>query len=226
MKEKIQEWNNYIKQIDLNQGFRIEIDFKIPRAGNDILMFDSVIAWYSLRHVIREDIYNLNDYIPIEIPVLKWDNKDEFYFITGIMDNPSLISFWVKRYEKKFLETVKDKIVRTNQGKFKNYKQPLLYSEIQKATIKGIGNIEVLKKILPKKAWLGKKTASGWGQCELELIEDNSITIDNILIDNKKLVRNIPISYPGIQSDIIGKYPIRFPYYGIYSNEVDCYLCY
>jgi hypothetical protein len=186
-------------------------------------MFDSVIAWYSLRYTIKEDVYNINDYIPIEIPVLKWGKEDEFYFITGIMDYPSLTTFWVKRYEKRFLEAVKDKTVRTNQGKFKNYKQPLLYSEIQKATIKGIENIEILEKILPQKAWLGKKTSSGWGQCELELIEDNSITIDNILVDNKKLVRNIPISYPGIQSGIIGKYPVRFPYYGIHSKKVDCF---
>lgn len=225
IKEKITEWNHKMSELPKKDRFKIMIEFQTPRAGNDIMMFDSVISYFTMKHVLGVEFHNLGrEWIHIEIPVEKWNGPDPFYFITGIMDQPDIPTYWVKRYEKRELQIVKDKLVRTNTGKFRNYMQPLLTCTKKDYIIDGIGNYKLLETIIPKKTFLGKKTGSGYGQCiiTVELIEGGR---GDFLIRKGVLQRPLPCSYiPGdLQKAIFNEKPVKYPYYGEASNKCKIY---
>jgi hypothetical protein len=228
IKEKIAEWNQKMTEIKKENHFQIHINFQTPRAGNDIMMFDSVLSYFAMKYLLGVDFHNLGkEWIHVEIPVKKWDGSDPFYFITGIMDQPDIPTYWIKRYEKRYLQSVGDKLVRTNMGKFRNYMQPLLTSTKEHYVIDGIGNYELIKEILPEKTFLGKKTGSGYGQCivEVKLIKSKAYPSDLISCPGYALKRHLPCSYftGPIAKPIIGMRPVKYPYYGKMSQKCKVY---
>ncbi len=217
----LSEWNSKCKRAKC-ESFKIYVNFIVGRAGNDILPFDSVISYFAMRYLLGKEIYNLHskDWIEIEIPVKK---EGPFYHIGSILEIPNIASFWVKRFEKRYLNSVDSNIVRTGTGKFKNYLQPIMYSTKKNYTVFGAGDIGMLKEIIPERWFLGKKTASGYGECMLSVSESNNA---DVLFQDGILQKHIPVEYLkhlNPKKATIRMLPCAYPYYGPHAKRYNCF---
>lgn len=229
---KVENWNNLTRKSALNENFIIHLEFKTGRSGNDILAFDSVIAHYTMLYVLQSDYFNLSydhdELVPITIPLFKVQFKDTFFYMCSyLFDLPEKSTYWTKRFEKRLLNSVNAKRVSVQQGDFKSYLMPTLYSDRKHYKIFGEGNIELLKKIIPNPAHIGKKHSVGWGECTWEIEKQNGNS-SFALMRYDKLMRPLPVDYckqkgwfP--ENDFIEMRPICPPYYGINSKPVNSY---
>jgi hypothetical protein len=231
--EKVNRWSDKIDGSNF-EPLKIKLNFKTGRMGNSFLFFDSIISHRVMENVLANDFYNLSadhdERIHIDIPVKKlwWSvpsnkypdgYKDYFYACGGIFDIPNNVQFFTKRFDESSLHLIKEKKVKSNAGTFKDYKMPALYSGNKIYEIDVIGDYELICDLFIPHGFcfIGKKTAIGWGECEI-IIERST---------NFELNRPIPIEYAkqnNIARENIIYSAYKPPYYGRYSKEVDCYI--
>jgi len=238
IKEKANKFNLILKNRlpKYYSPFEIELNFIVGRNGNSFIFFDAILMHFAFYHVLEKEYFNLSvDFderlyigIPIQKKYFYFENgyREYFYLSGGIFDIPNKICFSTKRTEEPILNIVKERRVRINSGNFKNFKKPILYSTNKKYKIKGIGDIEMIEKILYNNLNIGKKTSIGFGECKFKIKQINKLE----LFDNatKHYIRPLPCEYirqkhlPPIGNKIIN--PIRPPYFGINSKEYECFL--
>lgn len=238
--EKIREKANTFNDIIYDrfnkhyaEPFEIEIEFKVGRSGNSYLFFDSVISHFTFLYVLGVDFFNISadhdERFYINIPIQKKHytdangEKDYFYLCGGIWDMPEKINFIVKKTDNPVIQIIKEKRIRINAGVLKNYKLPILYSNNKKYKITGIGDIEMIEKIMPKEINIGKKASIGYGECTWKIKSKNKF----LLYDNNSqhYIRPVPIEYLkqkklSIMHTIQSIY--RPPYYGVYAKYTEC----
>lgn len=235
-KDIANNFNEFIfSRIKYNEPFEIEIKFKTGRSGNSFIFFDSIISHFIFQYVLKDLFFDLSsdfdERLHIDIPIAKkyyWDHnnsREYFYLCGGIFDDMSKINMFVKRTDNPVIPIIKEKRVRVNAGTLKNYKMPIQYNTNENYIIRGIGDIEMIEKVLPKNLNIGKKTAIGFGECEFKIRLVNKLELfDN---ETKTYIRPIPIEY--IQQK---KLPIfntiqsayRPPYYGVNAKYTECVL--
>lgn len=173
VKQKIQQWNDSANE-GILEPFRIDIYFKIGRAGNDAIAFDAILSHAVFYHVLEDDAFNLSaDYdenIKLRLPLAKVNWLDTWFYNCGwIPGVPDKVTRWTKRFEKSLLQSVDSKRVSIRQGEFKSYHMPLLYDDRKHYIIRGVGVVDKIQMLLKDFNWIGKKTAAGFGQCEMEI---------------------------------------------------------
>jgi hypothetical protein len=224
---------NLKERLKYNEPFEIELKFKCGRSGNSFLFFDAVVAHFTFLYCLKEKFFDLSaDFderlyidIPIEKKYYSYENgyREYFYLCGGIFNIPQKVNYFVKRTDNPVINIIKENRVRTNAGTLKNYKMPILYDDKKTYRIKGIGDIEMLERILPENLNIGKKTVVGFGECKIKIKAINKLE----LFDNKTktYIRPIPIEYlkqkhlpilNTIQS------VFRPPYYGINAKYEEC----
>ena len=125
------------------------------------------------------------------------------------------------------LNTVDSKRISVQQGQYKSYKMPILYSDQKKYVIWCKGNYELIQKVLPNPLHVGKKHAVGFGECtyEIEMQRNNK---SNALMCKGYLQRPLPVNFckernwkPVIEH--IEQRPISPPYFGQDCKYEKCY---
>ena len=232
VRQKVDAWNALVESSDVKQHFKITLDFKMGRAGNDVLAFDAVIAHYTMLHVLRADYFDLSldhdELVPIKLPIHKLQHGDDYFYLCSYLnDLPNKTTFWVKRFEKQMLNAVDTKRVSTRQGPFKSYKMPILYSDRIKYVIWCTGNFDLVKQILPNPLHVGKKHAIGFGECSYK-IEMQRMQKTNSLLCKGYLQRPLPVSFCEERSwkpenGIIENRPISPPYFGAKAKSIMCF---
>jgi hypothetical protein len=227
----VNKWNSSIQEKKF-EPLKIKLNFKTGRMGSSFLFFDSIISHRVMESVLGSAFFNFSadhdDRIHIDIPVKKlwWSvpsnkypdgYKDYFYACGGIFDIPNKVQFFTKRFDESSLHLIKEKKVKSNAGTFKDYKMPALYSGNKTYEIDIIGDYAMLSDLFVPLGFvfIGKKTAIGWGECEVTVEKTN----------NFQLKRPIPIEYAkqnNITRDNIIYSAYKPPYYGRYSKEVEC----
>jgi hypothetical protein len=242
-KDLANNFNFFIKERrKYNEPFEVELIFDVGRLGNSFLFFDSIVSHYVFFYVLKKKFFNISvdydDRLHIDIPIEKkffdseicnheyYGKREYFYLCGGIFDIPDKVSFVTKKTEHPIIPIIKNKKIRVNAGTFKNYKFPVLYSVKKKYIIRGVGDIELLEKVLPKKMNIGKKTSIGYGQYTLKIKKIDKLKLfDN---ETRHYIRPIPIEYlkqknmNWISEKIYN--PIRPPYYGKNCKYYECYL--
>lgn len=233
-KDIANEFNTRLKErLKYNESFEIEIDFKVGRSGNSFLFFDAVISHYTFLYVLKEKFFDISvdfdERLYIDIPVEKkyynYENgyREYFYLCGGLFNMPQKFNMFVKRTESPVIPVIKEKRIRTDSGVLKNYKMAILYDDRKNYKIKGIGDIEMLERILPGKLNIGKKAVIGYGECELKIKAINKLELfDN---ETKTYIRPIPIEYLKQKHlPIINTIQSVFrpPYYGVNAKYEEC----
>jgi CRISPR type IV-associated protein Csf3 len=163
-------------------------------------------------------------YLSIPIKKLFFGNMkdDYFYACGGFFDLPDKVNFFCKRTDNPVIPIIKDKRIRIDGGTLKNYKMPYLYSTKKKYIIRGIGNIELLNKVISVASNIGKKTNIGFGQCKIKIKSAKEFK----LYDNG-YIRPTPIDFAkknNLPDGEIIYSKVRPPYLGTASKEYECYI--
>lgn len=231
------KWNYQMltDYLDKSEPFEVELTFKIGRLGNNFLFFDSIISHFVFLYVLKDKFFNFSydfdEPIYLEIPIKKkyyYTEKDrEYFYLCGALcDIPNKVTFMTKKTQHPRIPIIKDRRVRVNAGSLKNYKLPILYSTRKNYKIHGIGNIELIDKILYNNLNIGKKAAIGYGQCSYKIRQINRLKIFDS--ENKHYIKPIPVTYirqkklPPCGEDIYS--PIHPPYYGRNVKYYECKL--
>ncbi len=238
IKDIANNWNLKLKERlpEYYSPFEITLDFKVGRTGNSFLFFDAVLSHFSFYHVLKEEFFNLSvdfdERLYIDVPIQKkyfhFENgyREYFYLCGGIFDMPNKVSFLTKKTQHPVIPIIKDRRVRVNAGNLKNYKMPVLYSTKKYYIINGIGDIEMIDKLLYNNCNIGKKSSIGFGECKIKIKEKNKLELfDN---NTKHYIRPIPNEYirqkhlPPLGDKIYNV--IRPPYYGVNAKYYECFL--
>jgi hypothetical protein len=242
MRKLTQEYKDIANNFNLNciknrlkfhEPFQIDIKFDVGRQGNSFLFFDAVVAHFTFLYVLKEKFFHISaDFdqrLHIDIPIQKKfyndknGDRDYFYLCGGFFNIPEKVSYFCKRTDEPVVPIIKNRRIKTNGGILKNYKLPILYDIKKYYQIKGIGDIELLEKILPKKINIGKKTAVGFGNCKIKIKAINKLELLNN--NEKKYIRPVPVEYLKQKKlPIINKINsvYRPPYYGRNAIYKEC----
>ena len=233
MKKKITKWNFMIEENKkYYQPFEFEVSFKVGRIANNFLFFDSFINYCALLYILKDYFFNLSydfdEKIKLELPIKKiFFDKDKFFYTIGIINNQNnnKTAMVTKKTMHPTIPIIKDKRVRINAGNLKNYKMSILYSTKKIYRIYGMGNITLLKKIIPEKCNIGKKSSIGFGETEINIKPINSFALYNR--EKKRYIRPIPIEYIKknnlpMSNEIMSL--VHAPYYGYDAKYYEC--CY
>lgn len=227
--ENVNNWNKQTLNGDY-QPFKITLNFRVGRNGNDVIAFDSVISHYCMMHVLQSEFYNLSydhdELIPLRIPLAKIQYENDFFYICGWLPGiPEKTAFWTKRFEKQIVESVTNTKVSVRQGQFKSYKMPTLYDDKKQYVIWGKGDIDMIREVLPNPFHVGKKAAIGFGECEYTI---EKVDRSNGLMFHNFLQRPLPMKFVDekgwkIENGNIVSRPIAPPYFGEKARKHICY---
>jgi len=212
------------------EPFKVVFKMASPIALNHPWMhFDGLIAHLALMNILGRDYYLLPAKFPLgralrgikfleKLPLKK--TGDLWHASVSVLE-PYTVKLDViyKRFEDRWIPKTNKKKIYRGRGFFKDYAINIPYIPAITCTFYGVGDIEMIKKLLYNVVGLGNDTRIGFGAVSKFYIETTEK--DFSLVKDGKAMRPIPIKYCEYYKE---KVPIawRPPYWAPENIDLCC----